>query len=665
MLKSLQSINQLFSLNIVTASALMLSLLFVCCSNTDDQLTEKKILSFEISSSDGAFQTTATIHQESLQITATIPSEVDLSTLIPQISVSQGARVFPSSGEKVNFQGGTVFTVTAQDGSKASYFVSLTQLSGQNEILFFQLPDLSIDGIIKENTVEVTFPFGTELGPIKVDFTFSSKAKSSIESGTNLDFSKENTITITSEIGQSKEYRITAIIEEPSQENELLSFNFPDLFQEAEILDNTISLSLPYGTDLANTSVEFTYSEKATAVIPSGSVINIFDDTTIVITSQSGQERVYDFDITYQDQETGVRGVWLTNVASDVLQSRENIIIAMENLKALNFNTVFVVAWNKTQTPHPSEVVTKTHEPLNKTDLMTRFDPARDVLQEVIEEAHKRNIKVIAWFEYGFASQFGDSNGGRNSILQAHPEWESKDASGNIAQKNNFYWMNAFHSEVQQFMTDLILEVVENYDVDGIQGDDRLPAVTSTSGYDDYTIERYMKENNGNRPPNNAKNDRWLQWRSNILSDYAEDLYAAVKEMDPKCLVTFSPSPFPFSYSEYCQDWPEWIDRDVVDMISPQLYRRDSRGFNEYRFLFNSNLSYAKNKLKIFYPGILLRIGNYIPSDQYLVDVIRHHRSQGVMGEVFFFYEGIGAKKKVFEALYAGEAIFPKDLHLR
>ena len=30
--------------------------------------------------------------------------------------------------------------------------------------------------------------------------------------------------------------------------------------------------------------------------------------------------------------------------------------------------------------------------------------------------------------------------------------------------------MNAFHPEVQEFMTNLILEVVENYDVDGIQG---------------------------------------------------------------------------------------------------------------------------------------------------------------------------------------------------
>ncbi len=665
MLKSLRVINKLWSINMVTASVWMLSLLFVCCSNTNDRLTGKDILSFEIKSADGSFQTTATIDQGSLQITATVPSEVDITTLIPQISISEGANVSPASGQTVNFQGGTVFTITAEDGSKASYYVSLTQLSGQNKLLSFQLPDLSIQGVIQENTVEVSFPYGTDLKSIKVDFSFSPKARSSIESGSNLDFSKENTIIITSEIGQSRTYRILSLIEQASGDNLLLSFSLPDLFQEADIVGNTIFLTLPYGTDLSDTAVEFTISEEAIAAFPSGSSIHIVDNSKFEIISQNGQKRIYDFEITYREQETGVRGVWLTNVASDVLESRENIIIAMELLQALNFNTVFLVAWNKTQTPHPSEVVNKALEPLNKTDIITRFDPARDILQEVIEEAHKRNIKVIAWFEYGFASQFGDSDGGRNSILQAHPGWESQDINGDIAQKNNFYWMNAFHPKVQQFMTDLMLEVVEKYDVDGIQGDDRLPAVTSTSGYDDYTIEKYMKEHNGSMPPSNPRNNRWLQWRSDLLSDYAESLYQEVKKVDPQCLVTFSPSPFPFSFTEYCQDWPAWIDRHVVDIISPQLYRRDNRGFNEYRHLLNTNLAHARNNLKIFYPGVLLRIGNYIPSDQFLVDVIRHHRSQGVMGEVFFFYEGIAAKKKVFEALYAGEAIFPEDLHTR
>ena len=58
--------------------------------------------------------------------------------------------------------------------------------------------------------------------------------------------------------------------------------------------------------------------------------------------SESGIENIYTIEIDESDQETGIRGVWLTNVASNVLNSRQNISNAMDLLaKELNFNTVF------------------------------------------------------------------------------------------------------------------------------------------------------------------------------------------------------------------------------------------------------------------------------------------------------------------------------------
>lgn len=638
--------------------SMLLSFMMLFCSNKDLR-SEKKILSFQITSPDGTFQTDADINETNQQITAVIPSEIDLTALSTKISVSPGAQITPSSGEIVNFKGGTTFTVTAENGSKSNYFVQFKQLSSKNELLSFKLPELEIRGSIKENSVEIVFPYGTPLGSFKVDFEISAKATSSLSSGISIDFSTINQLTITSEIGTPKVYRIISTIEPPNQENQLESFTLPDFFYRAQIDGNTVSINLPYGSDLTNTLVNVAHSEKSTSNISDNSQVNLNEITEVIITSESGKENVYAIDITIEEQEEGIRGVWLTNVASNVLNSRTNITKAMQLLSELNFNTVFVVAWNKTQTPYPSSVLNKILEPLEEQDFETRFDPGRDVLQEVIEEAHARDLKVIAWFEYGFASQYGATDGGRNTVLKAHPDWESRDVEGNIANKNNFYWLNAFHPEVQQFMTDLIVEVVENYDIDGIQGDDRLPAVTSTSGYDSFTVEKYKAENNGENPPTSSTDSKWLKWRSNILSDYAEDLYHAVKKSDPTCLVTFSPSPYPFAYTQYCQDWPTWIERDVVDIISPQLYRREKLGLDTYKNVFNLNLAYANDDRNIYYPGVLLRIDSYIPSDEYLVEVIRFHREKEVNGEVFFFFEGVEAKRKVFEAVYPGPALFP------
>ena len=175
-----------------------------------------------------------------------------------------------------------------------------------------------------------------------------------------------------------------------------------------------------------------------------------------------------------------LRGIWLTNVDSKILHSRDKIAEAMNFLVETGFNVVFPVVWNKAFTLYPSQLMGTTFgleiDPLYK---------GRDPLAEVITEAQKVGIKVIPWFEYGFVSSY-KQNGGW--LLSQKPEWIARDCKGNLLVKNGFEWMNALDEEVQNFLIDLVLEVVINYDIDGIQGDDRMPAFPSEGGYDGKTL---------------------------------------------------------------------------------------------------------------------------------------------------------------------------------
>lgn len=637
-----------------------LLLSFILWGCTEALSSEKQITSFKINSSALNYETEGTIDNVNLSVSAVVPSELDIKRLSPTITISEGATINPPSAVNTDFTGGVVYSVTAADGSVANYFATVTQKSINATLNFIKVPELNVEGTIEGETINFIFPFGTDVKQLNVVLGLPTNATASINTAGSVNFETFNSLTITSELGTEKTYEITYSFTPPSEGNQITSFSLPDYFLNANVVNNKIVLNLLYGTDLSETRLEMEISENATVSIPNNQTVDLSSINTISVTSQAGTERVYTIEKNYAAQETGVRGVWLTNVASDVLSTRQRIAQAMQLLSDLNFNTVFLVTWNKTQTPHPSQVLTNALAPLNNPNIQTQFDPNRDILQEVIEEAHSRNLKVIAWFEYGFASQYGNANNGFNAVLQAHPDWASRDASGSVANKNGFYWMNAIHPDVQNFMTDLILEVVTNYDVDGVQGDDRLPAITSTSGYDDYTVQRYRNEHGGADPPLSSSSDSWVKWRANILSDYAETLYDRVKSIKPDCLVTFSPSAYSFSLYNYLQDWPEWVNRNVVEILSPQLYRYESAGIGEYRYLFNVNLSYANNNRDVFYPGVLLQSGNYVPSDNYLVDVIRHHRSKDVYGEVFFFYEGVDDKIKVFKALYPGPALFPQ-----
>lgn len=268
----------------------------------------------------------------------------------------------------------------------------------------------------------------------------------------------------------------------------------------------------------------------------------------------------------------------------------------------------------------------------------------RDPLNEMIEEAHKKNIKVHAWFEYGFAAS-NNENGGL--ILQKKPEWASKDAAGNLLKKNGFEWMNPFMPDVQNFMISLIMEVVHNYNIDGVQGDDRLPALPSTGGYDAYTVDLYKQEHNGEAPPADYKNTSWINWRADKLTSFLGKLYKKVKTEKPNVVVSCAPGVHPWSKNEYLQDWPSWLDKGYADMVIPQHYRYD---IESYQTVLQQQLSFlgAKDRGK-FFPGILIQNANYNPSLEFLNQMIQENRRQGITGEAFWFYEGINKFPSFFK----------------
>ncbi|MFB6098249.1 MAG: glycoside hydrolase family 10 protein [Salinibacter sp.] len=351
--------------------------------------------------------------------------------------------------------------------------------------------------------------------------------------------------------------------------------------------------------------------------------------------------------------------MWVTNVDSDVLDSRANIEKAMAFLAEHNFNVVYPVVWNDAATMYPSTVM--------DTLIGRPIDPqyqGRDPLRELVKAAHENGLAVIPWFEFGFASSYGTEGAG--PILQDHPQWAARDTSGTLVTKNGFDWMNGYKPAVQDLLMDLILEVVRNYKVDGIQGDDRLPANPVEGGYSDYTKELYRSEHDGRNPPENPRNEAWKQWRADKLSDFGRRVYDKVKAVDSSLVVSWAPSPYPFGYNEYLQDWPAWINRGFTDLIHPQVYRRE---VSEYKsFLATQRADEAgwdEEKVLGFYPGVLMKVGDYRMTPKELKEVILTNRRRGIHGEVFFFYEGLrendDALADVLKSCYSEPADLPFD----
>ena len=338
-----------------------------------------------------------------------------------------------------------------------------------------------------------------------------------------------------------------------------------------------------------------------------------------------------------------VRGVWITNVDSHVLWSKKEIEEAVNLCDSMGINTIFMVTLNKGNTMYPSAVMEKVTG--------VKIDPAfagRDPLKEMIEAAHKKNIKVVAWFEFGFSTSY-NLNGG--VIIKNRPHWASAGVDGKLVNKNGFEWMNGFLPEVQDHLMALIMEVVKNYKVDGIQGDDRLPAMPSEAGYDAYTVAKYKKEHNGVEPPKDTKDSSWVQWRADIMTDFMKRIHHEVKAYNKKVLVTMAPSIFPWGRDEYLQDWPTWVKKGYVDMIIPQLYRYNIEVYKKALDQVTDE-QLTKKELKICYPGVLVNVGSYNAEKDFLKNMISENRKKGIKGEVYFFYEGLKKYPELIRELY-------------
>ncbi|NBY25036.1 MAG: hypothetical protein EBQ65_05005 [Chitinophagaceae bacterium] len=119
--------------------------------------------------------------------------------------------------------------------------------------------------------------------------------------------------------------------------------------------------------------------------------------------------------------------------------------------------------------------------------------------------------------------------------------------------------------------------------------------------------------------------------------------------MKPTVLFTISPSPYPFGYTEYLQDWPTWVDSSWVDAVLPQCYRYD---INAYTAVLQQQKSYYRNPSVPLYPGVLIKSGTYTASTGFLSQMIQANRNNGFKGESFFFYEGIKEVPSWFSGQY-------------
>jgi uncharacterized lipoprotein YddW (UPF0748 family) len=347
-----------------------------------------------------------------------------------------------------------------------------------------------------------------------------------------------------------------------------------------------------------------------------------------------------------------LRGVWLTNVDSDVLFSRAKLERAAQRLKRLNFNTIYPTIWNGGYTLYPSPAAEKA---FGKPVYPIPELQGRDMLAEAVEVGHANGITVIPWFEYGLMLDEG------SELARQHPDWLTRRKDGSTVfvqgdkKQHRMVWLNPARPEVRRLLVNLAAEVVSKYNVDGIQFDDHF-GLPFELGYDDYTIALYQKEHDGKSPPANLKDREWVRWRTRSVTNLLIEIFAAVKTTKPNCLISLSPNSKDFAYTNYLQNWSQWVRLGFVNEIIVQVYRYQLKDF--LREIEQSDLKEVRRKLPVGI-GILtgLRIRNV--DMKQIASQVKATRDRKFHGFSFFFYETLGDRDDAFQSLLPAPATRP------
>ncbi|MDP5015831.1 MAG: family 10 glycosylhydrolase [Dolichospermum sp.] len=343
-----------------------------------------------------------------------------------------------------------------------------------------------------------------------------------------------------------------------------------------------------------------------------------------------------------------IRGVWMTNNDLNILRDKTKVQEAVIQLQKLNFNTIYPVVWNSGYVMYPSEVAKR----LEIQPFVFRGLDGHDILADLIEKSHRQNLLVIPWFEFGFMAP------PTSELAMNKPEWFTQKQDGSqtsISAAGEVKWLNPFHPEVQKFITDLLVELSNKYDLDGIQFDDHM-SLPHEFGYDKYTVALYTKETK-KTPPKDPQDPEWVSWRANKITDFMVKLNQTVKQIKPKMIFSVSPNYYDFAYKFQLQDWLNWVRLNIVDELIVQVYRENLDHFT-------AKLSRPEmEEVKQLIPtgiGIMAGLRTKLVTIQQIQAQVRAAQQQG-LGVAFFYYESLwnAAPEPLKERLAGFKTLFP------
>jgi uncharacterized lipoprotein YddW (UPF0748 family) len=296
-----------------------------------------------------------------------------------------------------------------------------------------------------------------------------------------------------------------------------------------------------------------------------------------------------------------IRAVWLDRGTIVEARSAEGLRQIFDQLAAVGINTVFLETVNAGYPIYPSRVAPQ------QNPLIGPWDP----LATAVDLAHERGMSLHAWV-WVFAA--GNQRHNRivnlpedylGPILTGNPDWSGYDNRGNpIPAGQDKPFLDPANPEVRSYLTQLMSEIVTEYDVDGLQLDYirypfQDPSANRTYGYGQVARWRFRGmtgvdpvdlsprlDANLSRHDQNQQRflwERWTEFRIQQINSFVESLSQTLRRQRPDLILSAAvfAKPEHERLQKIQQDWGTWARNGYIDWVVLMSYAEDTSRFEQ------------------------------------------------------------------------------------
>ena len=249
-------------------------------------------------------------------------------------------------------------------------------------------------------------------------------------------------------------------------------------------------------------------------------------------------------------------GIWLSYIdLNEMIYNRsakefsESFETVCTNCNSIDVNTLYIHcrafgdAIYDSDLFQPSKMLTSDYDPL----------------EIMVDIAHKNDLSVHAWIN-PLRCETGEYLENKEKNYQIVKWYNNGDDRLKYIDTDSHYWLDPAYSDVRQLICDGIIEIIDNYDVDGIHFDDYFYPTTEPS----FDEQMFSKSGSGDLK----------KWRTENINTLISQVYDTIKDKNKNILFGISPQGnTQNNYELMYADVSKWCSESgYADYIVPQLY---------------------------------------------------------------------------------------------